>query len=180
MYEAAVRHDLPIGIHFGGAGGGPITGAGWPSFYIEDHAGMSTAFQAQVISLVCEGVFEQFPTLKVVLVEGGFAWLGPLAWRLDAAWRRLKDEVPHLKRPPSEYIAEHFWLTTQPMEEPHRPEHFVQLLEQFPPLQDRLMFATDYPHWDFDAPDTALPRVRLPDGVRQKIMADNARALYRL
>ena len=52
MYEAAVRHELPIAIHFGGAGGGPITGSGWPSHYIEDHGGMPQAFQPQVASLV--------------------------------------------------------------------------------------------------------------------------------
>ncbi len=141
---------------------------------------MSMAFQSQVISLIAEGVFEQFPTLRVVLVEGGFGWLGPLAWRLDSAWARLKDEVPHLRRAPSEYIAEHFWLTTQPMEEPHRSDQFVQMLDQFPPLRERLMFATDYPHWDFDAPDLALPRVPLPAGTAAKIMVENARTLYRL
>ena len=90
IYEAADAHGLPIGMHFGGQGGTPITGAGWPSFYLEDHAGMSTAFQAQVISLISEGVFERFPKLKIVLIEGGFAWLPPLAWRLDAAWRKLQ------------------------------------------------------------------------------------------
>jgi predicted TIM-barrel fold metal-dependent hydrolase len=177
IYEAAVRHDLPIGIHFGGSGGVPITGAGWPSFYLEDHGGMPQAFQAQVISLVCEGVFVRYPTLKVVLIEGGFAWLPPLMWRLDRSWRRLREEVPHLREAPSTYIRRHFWLTTQPMEEPARADYFLQLLDQLG-MPDRLVFATDYPHWDFDAPDQAFPST-LPPASKQRIMAGNAHALYR-
>jgi predicted TIM-barrel fold metal-dependent hydrolase len=178
MYEAAARHDLPIGIHFGGAGGWPITGAGWPSFYIEDHAGMAQSFQSQLISLVCEGVFERFPTLRVVLIEGGFAWLPPLMWRLDRSWRRLHEEVPHLRLAPSEYIRRHIWLTTQPIEEPPTTEEFHQLLAQLD-MDDHLLFATDYPHWDFDAPDMALP-ADLPGALRRNIMAENARAFYKL
>jgi len=178
IYEAAVRHNLPVGIHFGGAGGGPITGAGWPSFYIEDHAGMATAFQAQVTSMVFEGIFERFPTLKIVLIEGGFGWLAPLMWRLDNTWRRLKDEIPHVRRLPSEYIREHIWLTTQPMEEPPIGAQFHQLLKHLD-MTDHLMFSTDYPHWDFDAPDQAIP-ARVPPAVERAIMAENARTLYRL
>jgi predicted TIM-barrel fold metal-dependent hydrolase len=178
LYEAAAAHNLPIGIHFGGNSGHPITGAGWPSYYIEDHGGMAQSFQAQLISLVCEGVFEHFPTLKIVLIEGGFAWLPSLKWRLDRSWRRLRDETPHLRDLPSEYIDRHVWLTTQPMEEPSRPEHFLQLLDEFGGAE-RLLFATDYPHWDFDSPDQALP-VRLAPDAERKIMAENARALYRL
>jgi len=178
MYEAAARHDLPIGIHFGGGGGWPITGAGWPSFYIEDHVGMPQAFQAQIISLIYEGVFEEFPTLKIVLIEGGSAWLLPLMWRMDRSWRLMKDEVPHLKRPPSEYIRQHFWITTQPIEEPPQPAYFAQFLEQLG-MNDRFLFATDYPHWDFDAPDQALP-TNLAAELKQAILAGNARAFYRL
>jgi hypothetical protein len=177
MYAAAARYNLPIGIHFGGAGGWPITGAGWPSFYVEDHTGMPQAFQAQIISLVCEGVFEQFPTLRIVLIEGGFAWLPPLMWRLDHSWRRLRDEVPHLRRAPSEYIREHFWFTTQPIEEPPDPAYFGQLLEHLD-MDDHMMFATDYPHWDFDAPDQAIP-ANLTPTLRRNILAENARAFYR-
>lgn len=178
MYEAAERHNLPIGIHFGGSGGAPITGAGWPSFYIEDHAGMPASFQPQVASLIFEGVFERFPGLKIILIEGGFAWLPSLMWRMDRAYQLLRDEVPHLKRRPSEYLRDHVWITTQPMEEPPQPRQFLELLEQLG-MNDRLMFATDYPHWDFDAPDEAVPATLDPE-LRRAILAENALALYRL
>jgi predicted TIM-barrel fold metal-dependent hydrolase len=132
-----------------------------------------------VISLVCEGVFERYPTLKVVLIEGGFAWLPPLMWRLDRSWRRLREEVPQLREPPSHYIRRHFWVTTQPMEEPARPAYFHQLFDFFEEFADRLMFASDYPHWDGDAPDGAFP-VHLPAGLEHKIRYENARRLYDL
>jgi predicted TIM-barrel fold metal-dependent hydrolase len=63
------------------------------------------------------------------------------------------------------------------MEEPPKPANFWRMLEQLD-MNDRLMFATDYPHWDFDAPDQAFP-VRLPPDLKQKIMGENARRLYR-
>ena len=44
---------------------------------------------------------------------------------------------------------------------------------------EMLMFASDYPHWDFDSPDKALPR-QLPDPVRQRILWQNASAFYGL
>jgi predicted TIM-barrel fold metal-dependent hydrolase len=178
LYAAAERHGLPVAVHFGGAGGWPLTGAGWPSFYYEDHSGMPQAFQAQIISLVYEGVFERFPALKIILVEGGWAWLPPLMWRMDQAWQRLRDEVPEVTRPPSDTIRKHFWITTQPVEEPSRPEYFHRLLAQLD-MPQRLMFSTDYPHWDFDAPDQALPSGLTPD-LKAGIMAGNARALYGL
>ena len=177
IYEAAAEHGLPIGMHFGAQGGWPITGVGSPSFYIEYHTGQAQSFQDQVISLVTEGVFERFPTLKFVLIEGGFGWLPPVMWRLDRAYARLKEEVPHLRRLPSEYIREHFWLTTQPIEEPHDPADFVVLLDDLG-MDDHIMFSTDYPHWDFDAPDAAIPTSLAPER-RRKIMSQNARALYR-
>ena len=67
IYEAAERHGLPVGMHVFGSGGHPYTGAGWPSYYIEEGAGHSTSCQTAVTSLVIEGVFERFPRLKVVI-----------------------------------------------------------------------------------------------------------------
>ena len=157
IYEAAAKHGLHIMSHAFGSYGYPITGAGQASYYVEEHVGPAQAVQANVISLVAEGVFEQFPTLKFVSVENGFGWIPSLMWRMDATYKLLKDEVPHLKRLPSEYIREHVYLTTQPVEEPHKPQQFVQLLEHFGDMTSNILFASDYPHWDSDDPDFALP-----------------------
>jgi hypothetical protein len=73
-------------------------------------------------------------------------------------------------------MREHFWFTTQPIEEPERAEWLPQLLDELA-MPDRALFATDYPHWDFDAPDQALP-ASLGDERRDAIFAGNARALY--
>jgi predicted TIM-barrel fold metal-dependent hydrolase len=179
IYEAACEAGLPIGIHFGGwSGGHPISAAGWPAFYLEYHTGMVQTFQAHAISLICEGAFEALPGLKVVFIEGGLAWIAPLLWRLDRCWTQLRSENPRLTRAPSEVFRSHFWLTTQPIEEPPDPAQFVQMLAHLG-MDDRLLFSTDYPHWDFDSPDASLPS-GLPADLRRRIQGDNARALYGL
>ena len=115
---------------------------------------MRRAIEAVVTSLVMEGVFERFPKLRVVLVEAGFVWVPSLCWRLDRLWERMRDEVPHLTRPPSEYIRQNIWYTTQPIEEPANPEHLKETIDWIG--WDRLLFSTDYPHWDYDDPNHAF------------------------
>ena len=106
-----------------------------------------------------------------------FAWVPALTWRLDKQWKRLKDEVPHLKRLPSEYIREHFWFTTQPIDEPDRPQDLFDVMGWVG--WDRLMFSTDYPHWDFDDPRYAF-KARLEEPARTQLFSGNAKALYGL
>ncbi len=175
IYEAAAQAGLPIGIHAFGFGGYPVTGAGWPSYYIEDMTAHAQSCQALLSSMIFEGMLERFPTLKVVLIESGFAWVPSLAWRLDKLHRRLKQETPQLSRRPSEYIRDQVWLTTQPMEEPEPREHLLDTIEWIG--WDRLLFATDYPHWDYDDPQHALP-LKITDEQRHKFFVGNARALY--
>jgi uncharacterized protein len=177
IYAAAERHGLPVAFHVFGAGGHPYTGAGWPSFYIEEGAGHSTSCQTVITSLVMEGVLERFPKLKIVIVEGGFGWLPSLTWRLDRLFDTMRTEVPHLKRRPSEYIRQQIWLTTQPMEEPDNRQHLIETMESIG--YDRLLFASDYPHWDFDDPFRAFPASVPKDRVRQ-IFSENGKAVYRL
>ena len=44
-------------------------------------------------------------------------------------------------------------------------------------MTDRVMFSSDYPHWDFDSPSRALPAA-VPSPLREKIMGENAARLY--
>jgi predicted TIM-barrel fold metal-dependent hydrolase len=177
IYRAAAQAGLPVAVHVGGIAGHPPSGAGWFSYYFEMHAGHLQAFQAHMVSLVLSGVFDEIPGLSIVFVEGGFSWAVPLSWRLDRMHAALGEEVPDLRRKPSEYMR-HFWFTTQPIEEPEHPEQFHAMVASLG-LADRLLFATDYPHWDFDAPDQALPKGLSPID-RHNILAGNAHRLYRL
>jgi len=177
IYEAIVRNGLRLGIHPGtdGMGINHQPTPGYPTHYIEWHSTMSLAFQAHLVSMVTEGVFERFPELKVVMVEGGVAWLAPMLWRLDSYWKALRSEVPWLTRPPSEYVRDHVRLGTQPLERPDSDKDLVNLLEAME-AETVLMFSSDYPHWDFDSPTRAFPKLR--DEMRDAIFSGNARAFY--
>jgi len=178
IYEAAQRANRPIALHVQGfSGGHASTASGWPTYYMQEHYAASSGMQNTATSMVFEGVFERFPGLKVVLIEGGFAWAPALCWRMDKHWERMRKETPQLKRPPSEYVREHFWFTTQPIEEPDEPQHLADIIGWLG--WDRLMFSTDYPHWDFDDPQQVF-KFNLTEAQKAKVLRDNAKALYGL
>ena len=180
IYAAAAEHGLPVAIHPGSEGVG-ISGApgagGFPTTYLEWHTGLVGSYISHLISLITEGVFVKFPTLKFVFVEGGVCWLPPLLWRLDKNWKALRMTTPWLVQSPSEIAFEHILLTTQPIEEPDQRQHFHQILEMFPAKQ-MLMFSSDFPHWDGDTPDFCANA--FPASMRPAVMSENARALYRM
>lgn len=180
IYAAAVEHNLPVAIHPGTEGAGitgAATGPGYPSRYLEWHTDLSAYAMTQLVSLVTEGVFQKFPTLKFVIIEAGVSWLPPLMWRLDKNWKALRQTTPWLERRPSEVIQERVLLTTQPLEEPDKREHFQAMLEMFDAAH-MLMFSSDYPHWDGDTPDFAARP--FPPALRPRVMSETARELYRL
>jgi len=180
IYEAAERNGLPLAIHPGAEGAGsstPPTAAGYPSRYIEWHTCLSQMFMAHLVSMICEGVFVKFPRLKVVLVEGGIAWLPGLMWRLDKNYKALRSTVPWLTRLPSEYIRDHCYLSTQPIEEPDNPQHLIDLFNMID-AENMILYSSDYPHWDFDPPTRILQK--LSPEAKRKIFYENAKALYNL
>jgi predicted TIM-barrel fold metal-dependent hydrolase len=179
IYSAAERHGLPITVHPNSVDGifqqATTMAGGIPTYYVEWHTALSEIFQANVISLACHGVFEQFPGLKVVVTEGGFAWLPDVMWRLDQDWEALRDEVPWVKQRPSEYILEHVRFTTQPFPEPSNVRQVRAVLE-IVQAERTLLFSSDYPHWDFDNPQRCLHA--MPEDMRARVRAQNAIELY--
>ncbi len=179
IYEACAEMSLPFAMHPGSEGSRtPSTPIGMASSYFEWHATLPLTFMAHCASLICEGTFEKFPNLKVILVEGGFGWLPHLMWRLDKDFKSLRSTTPWLKRLPSEYILEHIRVTTQPIEEPESSAQLLQLFEMMH-AEKTLCFASDFPHWDFDDPRRVFPS-RMERNLKERIFYRNASELYGL
>lgn len=178
IFEAAERHGLAVGLHFGGAPGNPPTGAGWPSYYLEEYAGMAQIFQTQILSMISEGLFDRFPDLRIACIEGGFTWVPSLLWRIDKEWRGLRRDVPWVREEPSHYVHRHMRFTTRPLDAPPDPAGLADVIDDIG-AEGMLLFATDYPHWHFDRIEDAIPEA-LPERLRRGILRDNARDFYRL
>jgi uncharacterized protein len=172
IFEAAARNGLPVGIHH--SENSP-TALGYHRYYIEWHTLVPQVFMSEIVSLMFNGVFDKHPDLRVVMIEGGFTYVPHLMSRADQQYRQLRSEVPWVKRPPSQIIRDQIRFSTQPTEEMNL-ERFMQLID-WCGSDELFLFSTDYPHWDFDSPEQSLPQ-GIPDDLRAKIFAGNARSAY--
>lgn len=180
IYAACEEHGLPVCVHFGGEGAGvsnPPTAAGYPTYYLEMRMARPQIAMAHVASLICEGVFEKFPNFRFLFVEHDFFWVPGLLWHMDSDWKSLRDYTPWVKRLPSEYLREHIRFGSQPMPTTPTRAELDNLLSSVH-ADEVLVFASDFPHWDWDEPSACL---RGHDkALRQRVLADNARELYGL
>jgi len=180
IWEAAARARLPVAMHVNRGGADPmITPVGFLQRYGEFNGiGFPMYYMSHLISFISEGVFTRYPDFRVVFVEGGFSWVGPIMSRLDANWRLLRSEVPEVAVLPSTYLRDHVRFSSQPVDDPEDVRDLVDVYE-WCDARHLLMFSTDYPHWDFDNPSRAIP-ARLGDALRRRIYVDNAREFYEL
>lgn len=175
IWEAANEVGIPVAIHLGGQGGtnyNPI-GCGPTTYFWETHALLAETAMAHVASTIANGVYEKWPTMKFVVIECGVAWLAPILWRLDADYKALRKETPWLKHLPSEYAREHIRFGTQPLEQPKNRDHLWSILEAIDG-KHTLLYASDYPHWDFDDPT----QINLPEDWKENVFDKNAREIY--
>lgn len=174
IFAAAERNRLMVAFHHTIFAQGPY---GMGLHYMERHSLIPIALMPQVISLIANGVFDSYPNLRFMILEGGFSWLPHVMWRLDREYRQGRVEVPWIKKLPSQHCRERLRLSTQPTEDISSAE-WMKLIDLMG-TDDILVFSTDYPHFDFDDPDAAIPK-SLPDGTRDKIFWKNAANFYDL
>jgi uncharacterized protein len=178
IYELACQRQLPIALHNNRTPGMRLlTPVGFHSYYAEIHALYPLGFIPHLVSLIVEGVFDKYPSLRVVLVEGGFSWVAPMMWRLDNLWHQSPDQFNSLKHEPSYYLRRHVRVTSQPIEEPDNLRDLHKFMDWFGADQ-MMLYSSDYPHWDFDDPHEVF--ARLPRAYRDRILARNSIELYRL
>jgi uncharacterized protein len=180
LHEAIAAHDLVLGLHAWGRPGLAPTPAGFTHSYFEDYLANSQVIaQAQLMSLVSEGVFDRVPSLRVALLECGFSWLPPMLWRFDKDWKAVWREVPWVKDRPSEYVKRHFRATTAPAQLPADEGQVAQLAEMLG-ASELLMFASDHPHVHGGEGSLDVLLEVLGDDGRAAVMHGNAAELYRL
>ena len=173
IYEAAQDIDLPIIYHTGGSGLEDYHIQGYGKF-IETHTlGFLVANISQLTSVVIQGIPEKYPDLDLVFQETGLGWVPMIMYRLDAEYMKRQSEAPLLNQRPSEYIKD-FYFGTQPLEEN------VQFLETAIEHigSDQIMYASDYPHWDYDDPSVVMDLPFLSDEEKADILGRNAQKVF--
>ena len=126
---------------------------------------------------VLNGLPERFPKIKVLWIESGLAWLPFMMQRLDAEFMMRSSECPLLKRKPSEYIQD-MYFSSQPLE--RSDMKLTQATFEAIHADTQLLFASDWPHWDFDLPAAITTLPFLSEQAKRNILGLNSARLFNL
>ena len=172
FWEAAVELGLPLSFHILTYRSGETRGPKMNSFLsvvrgCQDIMGM----------LVLGGVFERHPGLKIVCVEADAGWVPHFMYRMDHAYKRHRFWLPagqELSKLPSEYFAEHVYVTFQ--------DDWTAFRHADAMNWHRLMWANDFPHsdstWPWSQEMLAEQTAQLRPEQRHAILSENVATLY--
>ena len=181
IFEQAERLDVPIYIH----PKMPPPDMLKPYLAYPGLAAAMAGFAAEAslhaTRLMCSGLFDTYPSLKIILGHLGEAlpfWL----WRLDSRLLEEKKSDPasaeiykNLKKNLSQYFKENFYVSTSGM--------FWEPVLQFVSSvlgSDRVLFAVDYPYESSTEAAQFMESVQLDDEDKERIAHLNAEKLLRL
>ena len=129
------------------------------------------------MNLICGGVLDKYPRLRVAFLEAGGLWVPFWLARLDEFYDKIGHMVPRAKLRPSEYFRRQCFCSCEPDDVSLKAAAALG-------SQDYLMWASDYPHPDSTWPNSRATIERqmksLSAGMRRKLTHDNAAQLYGL
>lgn len=130
-----------------------------------------------ITSMICHGVYERFPNLRVAYMEAGCGWLPSWLHRIDEHLELAGKEFPELTMSATDYFKRNCWISTE-CEDPFVADVITWMGD------DRILFESDFPHPDSKYPKTVDEFVNLlPDRIstesKRKILWDNPIDFYR-
>ena len=143
FWACAQDLGVPLAFHEGTfAKGMPTAGIDRFDSYFFHHI-VSHPFEQQLacLSLIAGGVLERFPRLQIAFMESGTGWLPYWLYRMDEHYETLGWMVPELKMRPSEYFRRQCFISTEAGD-----QHVADVIGVVG--SDRILFASDYPHYD--------------------------------
>jgi uncharacterized protein len=176
VFAALEERGLPLAFHSGPSWSGQEFET--LNRFLSVHAlGFPFNAMLHLTNMVINGIPERFPNLRFIFMECGVTWLPFIASRLDTEYLMRPSEAPLLRRLPSEYIAD-FFHTSQPLEFASDEQMGINL--KLIDAEHRLLYASDYPHQDFDHPSTIADLRCISSPARERILGLNAAELFGL
>lgn len=179
IYEAAQAADLPVLLHsvtvthpvF------PFNNHGFDTEIGRHSCSHTFSIMANIVHMVTTGVPVRYPDLRIAVTEAGISWVPFLMHRLDKEYLERRREVPFLEERPSHYLKK-MYFATQPVEEPENLKDLATLMELYEG-EDNTIFASDWPHHDFDHP-MKVHQIPFSNEVRRKVFGENALRLFKI
>jgi len=157
LWRAACDAGLPVAVHIEMGSGitHPPTPSGITRTYSHLAAYQPMTFVWHLFNMIAEGVFEEFPELKIVWTDGAADLLTPLIWRFDTFGRPHLEQTPWAPKLPSDYLADHVFFVHGLMDGPPDVDFAGEWL-RMTGKQDMTMFGSSYPSWQLNSP-TRVP-----------------------
>jgi predicted TIM-barrel fold metal-dependent hydrolase len=176
VYRAMEERGLGLAFHSGPNWGEPVFKS--CNRFLSVHALGFTFYNIlHLTNWVVNGMGERFPKLPVLWVESGLAWLPFMMQRLDHEYMLRPSECPLLKKKPSDYMRDMYY-SSQPME--IQDMEALECTFRMINAETQLLYASDYPHWDFDLPSTIFDLPFLSEKAKHNILGGTAARLFKL
>jgi uncharacterized protein len=176
VYRAIEERGLALAFHSGPNWGEPVFKS--CNRFLSVHAlGFTWYNILHCTNWVVNGMGERFPKLPVMWVEAGLAWVPFLMQRLDHEYMLRPSEAPLLKKKPSDYMRDMYY-SSQPMEV--QDMEAMEVTFRMINAETQLLYASDYPHWDFDLPSTIFDLPFVSEKGKHNILGGTAARLFKL